>query len=86
MALLGAYIDSRTSTAQTSGSTGSFAHGISVTPDVVVCQPTATIASSTNWWNIYGFSDSTNVTLYNPGGANSPTFRVVTIAFHSLVR
>lgn len=86
MALLGAYIDSRTSTAQTSGSTGSFAHGITGTPDICICQPTATIASATNWWNVYGFTDATNVTLYNAGGANSPTFKVVTLLFHSLIR
>jgi hypothetical protein len=86
MALLGTLIDSRTTTAVTSGNSATYAHGITGTPDINICVPSASLTSTTNWWNCFGLTDSTNVTLYNAGGANSPTMKCVTIVFHSLIR
>jgi len=86
MALLGAFIDSRTSTAITSGNTATFAHGLSAAPDLCVVVPIASLASSTNWWNTFGLTDATNVTMHNNGGANSPNVRAVTFVFHSIIR
>ena len=84
--LLGAFIDSRTTTAIPSGNSATFAHGITGTPDICIVVPSASLASSTNWWNGYGLTDATNVTLHNSGGANSPALRAVTIVFHSMIR
>ena len=86
MALLGAFIDSRTTTAVTSGNSASFAHGCPANPDITWGEPTASIASSTNWWHVFGLHDATNVTLHNPGGANSPTMRVLSAVLHSVIR
>lgn len=86
MALLGTFIDSRTSTAITSGNSATFAHGITGTPDLCVIVPLASLASSTNWFNAYGLTDATNVTMHNSGGANTPTVRAVTFVFHSVIR
>jgi hypothetical protein len=86
MALLGAYIDSRTSTAITSGNSASYAHGLPANPDIVLVVPSASLASTTNWWNAFGLSDATNVTMYNAGAANTPTVRAVAIVFHSMIR
>lgn len=85
-ALLGTFIDSRTSTAITSGNSASFAHGCPSAPDICVVVPLASLASSTNWWNAYGLTDATNVTMHNSGGANTPTVRAVTFVFQSIVR
>lgn len=86
MALLGAFIDFRTTTAVTSGNSASFAHGCPANPDVVWVEPLASIASSTNWWNCFGLHDATNVTLHNAGGANTPTLRVLSAVLHSVIR
>ena len=86
MALLGAYIDSRTSTAVVSGNSATFAHGLPQAPDLCLVVPIASLASSTNWYHSYGLTDATNVTMHNDGGANGPSVRAVTILFHSIVR
>lgn len=85
-ALLGTFIDSRTSTAITSGNSATFAHGITGTPDLCIVVPSASLSSSTNWWNCYGLTDATNVTMHNSGGANSPAVRALTFVFHSIIR
>ena len=86
MALLGSFIDSRTTTAVVSGSSASFAHGCPANPDIVWTEPIASLASSTNWYHVYGLHDATNVTLHNDGGANGPSQRVVSAVLHSIIR
>ena len=85
-ALLGTLIDSRTSTAITSGNSASYAHGITGTPDLCIVVPSASLSSTTNWWNCYGLTDATNVTMHNSGAANTPTVRALTFVFHSVIR
>ncbi len=85
MALLGAFIDSRTFAALTTTQSTSFAHGLPANPDFVILQQFATAATN-GIGGLWATSDATNVSIANAGGATGPTFRVVTVVAHSIIR
>ena len=87
MALLSHYIDSRTNAGLTTDNSLTFAHGLPADPDFCGIQYIANIATSTNGPGpLAAYSDATNVTVINNGNTTSPSFRVVSISFHSMVR
>jgi hypothetical protein len=86
MALLGAFIDSRTNAGLTSDNSLTFAHGLPASPDFVLVQYIATIATATNHFNLSALSDATNVTIDNGGSTTSPNFRVVSVVAQSIIR
>ena len=86
MALLGAFIDSRTSTAISLNSSASFAHGAPADPDIVWIEPIVSLASATSYYNLYGLHDATNVTIHNDGTRDSANIRVVSAVLHSVIR
>lgn len=86
MALLGAFIDSRTLTVVNSNANITYAHGLPANPDVVHVEQIVSTASTTNWIGFIPLHDATNVTIHNIGAANSQNFRAVAVLFHSIVR
>lgn len=86
MALLGTLIESHTTTSIVSQGSRTFAHGLPADPDIVLTEAIASIASSTNWWHHYVLHDTANCTVHNCGGANGPSYRVVAVVFHSIIR
>jgi len=86
MALLGAFIDSRTSAGLTSDASLTFAHGLPTTPDFAIINYIATIATATNHFNLSVLFDATNVTVDNGGSTTSPNYRVVLVVAHSVIR
>lgn len=87
MALLSHYIDSRTNAGLTTDNSLTFAHGLPSEPDWCTIQYTSNIATSTNGPGpLACLTDATNVTVINNGNTTSPTFRVVSIVAHSIIR
>lgn len=91
MALLGAFIDSRTIAAINSNASISYAHGIvvngvSTVPDLIHVNENVSSASSVSHVNIAPVYDATNLSLYNSGERNSTVLRVLAIYFHSEIR
>ncbi len=85
MALLSAFVDSRTRTAIAAAGSASFAHGLPAAPDLVVVHENATTNSTTSVKYAWS-SDATNVSISNHGAGTGATLKVVSIVFHSLVR
>lgn len=85
MALLGTFIDTRTFAALTTVQSTSFAHGLPANPDFVLFQPNATAATN-GVGGMYATSDATNVSIFNSAAATGPTFRVITVVAHSIIR
>jgi hypothetical protein len=86
MALLGAFIDSRTVAGIAANGSASFAHGLPSTPDYVIAVANVSVASATNWFGWAPTFDATNVTLQNPGAATSPVGKIISVVAHSIVR
>jgi len=85
MALLGSFIDSRTNALIATTASTSFAHGLPAAPDIIIITPNNTAATN-GVGGLYATSDATNVSILNSAAANSPTFRVVSIVAHSVIR
>lgn len=86
MALLGTYIDQRTVAAPAGAASGSFAHGIALTPDfcgVIFATSAASIASPAPLAATY---DGTNVTYSNLGNSTQPVPTITTVRFHTIIR
>lgn len=86
MALLGSFIDNRTSASLASNASASFAHGLPAAPDFVIIQAigSATIASGSG--NLPRYSaDATNVSIFGTGLATD-SFRITSIVAHSVIR
>lgn len=85
MALLGAFIDSRTITSALSTVINTFNHGLPVTPDFVIVMgigaAAQTVAQAIPTWA----ADATKVTLAG-GGTVSPNIQVVSVVAHSIIR
>ncbi len=85
MALLGAFVDSRTHAAVDAGSSASYAHGLPAAPDLVYIHENAT-TDSTNSVKLCWSADATNVSVSNHGEIITATLQAVAVVFHSLVR
>lgn len=85
MALLGAFIDSRTLVALTTADTVTYAHGLPAAPDVVIVQENTTTNNTSNL-KFCVKADATNVSVWNYGEAASATLNSVAVVFHSIVR
>ena len=86
MALLGSYIDSRTNVGLTTDASLTFAHGLPAAPDFSFIQYITTLATLSNTFNLSVLTDGTNVTVDNSGITTSPSFRVVSVVAHSIIR
>lgn len=86
MALLGHYIDSRTSAGLTTDDSLTFAHGLPSEPDWVEIQYISNIVTAAEKSLLAALTDATNVTVINNGNTTSPDYRVVSIVAHSLIR
>lgn len=84
MALLGTLIDSRTIDTLTTGADTSFAHGLPSTPHAVIINCSTGAATSAHALN--AVFNATNVTIQNSGRGTSPTAKVTTVVFHSIVQ
>lgn len=85
MALLGAFIDTRTITSALSTVINTFNHGLPATPDFVIVMgigaaAQAGVVAIPTW-----AADATKVTLAG-GGAVSPNIHVTSIVAHSIIR
>lgn len=85
MALLGAFIDSRTITSALSTVINTFNHGLPTTPDFVIVQGIGAVALAGVVAIPLWAADATKVTLAG-GGAVSPNVQVVSVVAHSLIR
>jgi hypothetical protein len=85
MALLGAFVDSRTNAVIAAAGSTSFAHGLPAAPDIVYVHENATTNSTTSV-KLGIKSDATNVSIYNHGEGQTATLRCVSVVFHSLAR
>ncbi len=85
MALLGAFVDSRTNAVIAAAGSTSFAHGLPADPNLIVVQENTTTNSTTNC-KLAVKHDATNVSIYNHGAGQSATLRIVSQVFHSLVK
>ena len=86
MALLGAFIDSRTNAALTSGASSSFAHGLPAAPDMVYMMEVTTAGTNVSAVKLCAVYDATNVSIFNHGEGASQALRVVSLLFHSTIR
>lgn len=86
MALLGRFIEQRTSVGIASNGSASFAHGLPAAPDFVILAgfTSATVASGASALPSWQ-ADATNVSLFGTGvGGNSMS--ITTIVAHSIIR
>ncbi len=84
MALLGAFVDSRTLAGLTTGDNITYAHGLPATPDLVHVHENTT-TNNTSCLKLAVAQDATNVTIYNHAEATSATLEAVAIVFHTVV-
>ncbi len=85
MALLGAFIDSRTITSALSTVINTFNHGLPAVPDFVIIQGIGVAAlTAPNTVPLWA-ADATKVTLAG-SGTISPNISVVSVVAHSLIR
>lgn len=84
MALLGAYIDSRTVASFASNASASFAHGLPAAPDFLIIagfQNATTSLGVIPTWT----ADATNVSLFG-SAQQTPNLKVVSVVAHSIIR
>jgi hypothetical protein len=84
MALLGAFIDSRTIASFASGASASFAHGLPTTPDFLIVAGIGAAVTASGVAPLWT-ADATNVSLFG-AQSSAPLLRVVSIVAHSIIR
>lgn len=85
MALLGAFIDSRTIASFASNASASFAHGLPAAPDFVLPLALGAATSSAGVAPMFT-ADATNVSLFASAGQAVPLLRVISVVAHSIIR
>ena len=86
MALLGAYVDTRTIAAIAAAGSSSFAHGLPATPDLILVQENTTAASNVSAIKPYAIADATNVSVFNHGEGTTQALKVTSMVIHSIQR
>ncbi len=82
---MGTYLDKRTFAGLTSGNTATYPHGLGKTPDQVNVRYIATLATTTNFYQLNALADISNVTIQNAGATTSPNFEVCAIVGHLVI-
>jgi hypothetical protein len=85
MALLGAFIDSRTIASFASNASASFAHGLPATPDFLIVAGVGAATTSLGVSPLWT-ADATNVSLFGSAANSAPLLKVVSIVAHSIIR
>ncbi len=85
MALLKAFVDSRTLAGLTTGDNITYAHGLPASPDLVWAHENTT-TNNTSCLKLAIASDATNVTIYNHGEATSATLEAVALVYHTVIK
>ncbi len=85
MALLGAFIDSRTIASFASNASASFAHGLPATPDFVLALGLGAATTASGVAPLFT-ADATNVSLFGSGGQSAAIQRVISVVAHSIIR
>lgn len=85
MALLGAFIDSRTIASFASNASASFAHGLPAAPDFVIPLGLGAATTASGVAPLFT-ADATNVSLFGTATNSSPALKVISVVAHSLIR
>lgn len=85
MALLGAFIDSRTIASFASNASASFAHGLPAAPDFVLALGLGAATTASGVAPLFT-ADATNVSLFGSAGNSAPLMRLISVVAHSIIR